>query len=249
MPAAYLLTKMPATYLLTKMPAAYLLTKMPASYLLTKMPATYRLTKLPKINGTRSMVQISLSINGPDPLSHFAISRIATSRRGLTTSSMLRTPDCRVPKIFSRQINGTRSTVQISSSTNGPDPLSHFAISRFATSRLGETTPSMLRTPETRIPKFSRVRSMGPDLRLRSPLAPMVQIHSCISRFHVSRLRDLGRQLPPCSELPKPEFPKISRVRSMGPDRRFRSPRASTVQILSHFSRLHEFGKQQPPCS
>jgi hypothetical protein len=73
----------------------------------------------------RSTVQISSSTNGPDPLSHFVISRIATSRLGLTASSMLRTPDCRVPEISSRPINGTRSTVQISSSTNGPDPLFH----------------------------------------------------------------------------------------------------------------------------
>jgi hypothetical protein len=77
------------------------------------------------------------------------------SRLGETAPSMLRTPETRVPKIFSRQIYGTRSTVKISSSTNGPDPLSHFKlISHFTTSRLGQTTPSILRTPETRVPKI-----------------------------------------------------------------------------------------------
>jgi hypothetical protein len=62
---------------------------------------------------------------------------------------MCQTPDSRVPKIFSRQFNGTRSMVQNSFSINGPDPLS-----LFETSRLLETTSFDLVTLDYRGPKI-----------------------------------------------------------------------------------------------
>jgi hypothetical protein len=83
-----------------------------------------------QIHGTGSTVQISSGTNGPDLLSLITISHFTISRLWEIASFMRRTPDSRVPEIFSRQINGARSTVQNSFSTNGPDPLSLFMTSR-----------------------------------------------------------------------------------------------------------------------
>jgi hypothetical protein len=109
------------------------------------------------IHGTRSTVQISSGTNGPDLFSLIAISHFTISRLWEIAAFMLWTPDSRDPKIFSRQIHGTRSTVQISSGTNGPDLFSLITISHFAISRLWEIVAFMLRTPDSRVPKiFSR---------------------------------------------------------------------------------------------
>jgi len=134
-----------------------------------------------------------------------------------------------------------------SKSPRAPTVLILSRFSRFCD--FGKYLPPYFGLSIVEFPKYSCVRSMGPDRWSRSPRAQTVPILSRFSRPHVSRFHDFGKQLPPCSGLLIVEFLKSSRVRSMGPDRQFRSPRAPMVQILSRFSQLSDFGKQHPPCS
>jgi hypothetical protein len=109
----------------------------------------------------------SVNPSGPDRRSRFphdqwsksslAFRDFSFCQFGEIYSSMLQTVNSRVIEVFSRLINGTRLTVQIYSSSNGPDLFLHFVLSHFVISRLWKMVAFLLRTPDSQVPEiFSR---------------------------------------------------------------------------------------------
>jgi len=112
---------------------------------------------------------------------------------------MLWTLDSQVPEIISNQVNGTISMVLVFSIAIDLDRFSQFVIFCIMTLRLGQTTSSMIQTPDNRSPRIflSRVNGARSTV-LIFPCANSLE-HFTVSSFTTwadSALHDSDSQWP-----------------------------------------------------